>query len=70
MAAYSLYELLRVLINRVGWRTEGEQRAALESVDEAERMNLLGNLAKMIGCRHEMKDRSGKCLDCGRGDIA
>lgn len=69
MAAYSLYELLRVLIQRVSWRTEAEMKAALESVDEAERMNVLGNLIPLFACKHPNK-RAGRCPDCGRGDIA
>lgn len=69
MAAYSLYELLRVLIDRVAWRTEAERNAAHESVNEAEQMNMFGNLAGAMACRH-LNKRAGKCPDCGRGDIA
>lgn len=69
MAAYSLYELLRVMIERVGWRTEAEKLAALASVNEAEQMNIFGNLAIQTACKH-IKRRGNLCLDCGRGDIA
>lgn len=71
MAAYSPYELLRVLIERVGWPTEAERVAALESVSEWESMGFLGgNLAQMTKCPHENTVSRYKggvmCLDCKR----
>jgi len=69
-AAYSLYELFRVLIERVGWRSEAERVAALESVNLAESMGIFGNLAQMMKCPHERKSYPARgvvnCLDCGR----
>lgn len=66
-AAYSLYDLLRVLIDRVGWPDEDQKRAAVRSVGEAERMNILGNLARDMVCEHPTEARSaGQCRDCGR----
>jgi hypothetical protein len=67
-AGYSLYDLLRTLVERVGWPTEDEKRVALASIDAAERMQVLGNLASMMACEHpeEAMSKSGKCADCGR----
>jgi len=67
-AAYSLYELFRTLIDRVGWPTEEQKRAALASVDSAERMGILGNLAVDMTCTHPDDERTagGKCALCGR----
>lgn len=70
-AAYSLYDLFRTLIERVGWPTEEEKRAALASVDQAERMQVFGNLASAMVCDHPTgeTDREGRCVDCGRGIV-
>ena len=69
-AAYSLYELLRVLIERVGWRTEAEKVAALDSVNQAEAMGIFGNLAQIMKCPHESVSRPARgvtiCNDCKR----
>lgn len=66
-AAYSLYELLRVLVERAGWPTEEEKRAALRSVSEAERMGILGNLAVAMVCDHPAEAiAGGRCEACGR----
>lgn len=78
MAAYSLYDVLRTLIDRVGWPTEEEKRLCLESVNEAERMAIFGNLAQQMTCDHEPDEtsdvyqygmraaRSNKCRLCGK----
>lgn len=68
-AGYSLYDLLRTLCERVGWPTEDEKRAALGSIDTAERMGILGDLAQQMACEHpqEPGDRiNGRCMLCGR----
>lgn len=66
-AAYSLYDLFRTLIERVGWPTEEEKRTALASVDAAERMQVFGNLASNMACDHpEQPNADGRCPDCGR----
>lgn len=67
-AAYSLYDLLRTLVERVGWPTEAEKHVALASVDAAERMQILGNLASQMTCTHppEAMTGSGRCDDCGK----
>lgn len=67
-AAYSLYELFRTLVERVGWPTEEEKRAALRSVNEAERMQIFGNLAGTMACDHPTDCRTpqGQCTLCGR----
>lgn len=51
-AAYSLYDLLDILIDRVAWPTENERFAAHESVQAARDVNLLGNFAEGITCEH------------------
>lgn len=68
-AAYSLYDLLRALIERSGWPTEDEKRAALASVDQAEANSIFGNLAANMACEHPedaLDMATGKCDDCGR----
>lgn len=67
-AAYSLYDLFRALIERVGWPTEEEKRLALASVDAAEQGSVLGNLAVMMACDHpeESIASTGKCAECGK----
>lgn len=67
-AAYSLYDLLRTLVERVGWPSESEKNAALGSVDRAEQAQVFGNLASLMACEHpeEARAASGKCADCGR----
>lgn len=52
-AAYSLYDLFRTLVERVGWPTEGEKKAALDSINQAESMGILGNLATLMACPHD-----------------
>lgn len=68
-AAYSLYDLFRALIERSGWPTEDEKKAALASVDQAEKMNIFGNLATAMACEHpeEALDyATGICRECNR----
>lgn len=66
MAAYSPYELLRTLIERVGWPTEAEKVVALESVREFESMAIFGNLAQQMRCTHPDIRTDGTCADCGK----
>ena len=40
MAAHSLYDVLRTLIDRVGFPTEQERQLNKDSVNEAERMGV------------------------------
>ena len=65
MAAYNPYQLLRVLIERVGWPNTNEKGLALDSVAEMERMNLFGELAHIMQCEHPDTDQYGRCADCG-----
>jgi hypothetical protein len=67
-AAYSLYDLLRTLVERTGWPNEADKHAALASVDSAESMQIFGNLASMMACEHppEALTAGGRCDDCGR----
>lgn len=67
MAAYTLYDVLRTLVERVGWPTEEEKRVVLDSIREAERMSILGNLATIMECAHDYGVQAdGTCSDCGR----
>lgn len=67
MSAYSPYELLRTLIDRVGWPDQADKKAATESVDEWERLQIFGNLATMMECPHDAEAIvNGKCRDCGK----
>lgn len=65
MAAYSLYDVLRTLVERVGWPTETEKKLCLDSIAEAERMAIFGNLAQIMTCKHEHR-HGNKCSDCGK----
>lgn len=66
MAAYSPYDLFRVLCERVGWPQEEEKRVALASIAEWERMQMFGNLASLTACPHPPElIRDGRCEDCG-----
>lgn len=67
-AGYSLYDLLRTLIERVGWPSEAEKRVALASVDRAEQAQVFGNLATMMACDHppDARTKSGRCELCDR----
>jgi hypothetical protein len=67
-SGYSVYDLFRTLIERVGWPTEDEKRVALASVAELERTQVFGNLASSLACQHETgeMDTNGKCVDCQR----
>lgn len=67
-AAYSVYDLLRALIDRVGWPTEEEKRAAMRSVDMAEMARVFGDVAVQMVCPHHEDDRdaTGLCRACGR----
>lgn len=71
MAAYTIYELLTTLIQRVGWPTEQEKVAALESVEHYRSVSLFGNMATLIECPHDRVtsaySRNGTiniCVDC------
>lgn len=66
MAAYSLYDVLRTLVERVGWPTETEKRACLDSIAEAESMGIFGNLAQIMTCKHDRGSTNGKCRECDR----
>lgn len=72
-SAYSPYELLRTLIERVGWPDGTQKDAALRSVDAMENMQIFGNLASMMQCPHEQEARFiprygtlPVCRDCGK----
>lgn len=66
--AYTPYDLIRHLIEQVGWPVESEKQLAREAVAQWERMQIFGNLAQMIACTHPQEainPRTGGCLDCG-----
>jgi hypothetical protein len=71
VAGYSIYEVLRTLVERVGWPNEAERVVVLESIAEAERVSLFGNMATLIECQHVRTEQKSwkdnvKCVDCGR----
>jgi hypothetical protein len=66
MAAFTIYDVLRHLVEAAAWRTEEDKRAALDSITENESLGVLGNIARSIGCPHPELDVTGKCGDCGR----
>lgn len=66
MSAYTPYDLLRTLVERVGWPTEVEKRVALESITEWESTNAFGNLVKLMNCKHEDIRADGTCDECGK----
>lgn len=72
-AAYTLYEILKILVERVGWPSEAEKMRVLESISEAERVSLFGNMQQIIVCKHtatrSVSVGSGwatVCSDCGK----
>jgi len=65
MAAYTIYDVLRHLVEKSSWPSEEDRRAAVQSVTEAERMSVLGNVAVNIECPHTTLE-NGRCVDCGR----
>lgn len=65
MAAYTIYDVLRHLCGAASWPSEEDRRAAVESINEAERMSVLGNVARNMECPHTDLD-NGRCTDCGR----
>lgn len=65
MAAYTPYDLLRTLVERVGWPDEAQKRVALASIGEWESMSVFGNLVRLAECKHESVHYNGRCEDCG-----
>lgn len=65
MAAYTIYDVLRHLVEKATWPSEEDRRAATESITEAERLAVLGTVAGRLSCQHELLD-AGICIDCGR----
>lgn len=65
MAAYTLYDILRELVGTMR-APEDQRRLMIESIDEAEQVATLGNVAKNIECPHPDLDRGGYCTECGR----
>lgn len=63
-AAYTLYEILRILVERVGWRDETEKRIVMESITALEQVNIFGNLATIIECEHTYS--RNQCTKCAR----
>lgn len=69
MAAYTPYELLRMLVNTsTMWRDEAQKQPYLDSIDEWETMGVFGNVASALACQHENVSPYPpfKCPDCGR----
>lgn len=65
MAAYTIYDVLRHLAAAAAWPSEADKRAAIQSVTDAEALNVLGNLARNMECPHtDLRD--GRCVECGR----
>lgn len=65
MAAFTIYDVLRHLVEKSSWSTEQDRTAAMESIREAEQMSVLGNAARLIECPHAVLS-GGVCDDCGR----
>jgi hypothetical protein len=64
VAAYTPYDLLRTLCERVGWPQETDKTVALEAIREWESMNIFGNLAVLTECKHPGIGPNGRCEDC------
>lgn len=64
-AAYSIFDILRTLVERVGWPTEAEKHVVLKSITRAESVGLFGNMATLITCPHD-KVVNKLCTGCGR----
>jgi hypothetical protein len=66
MAAFTLYDVLRHLVQGAAFPNEEDKRAALDSITEAESLGVLGNTARSIGCPHTELLNTGNCAECGR----
>lgn len=55
---YTVYEMLREMINRTGWQTEEMKNDMLNTLSEAENMNALGIISTILACSHPA-DRRG-----------
>ena len=64
MAAYTPYDLLRTLCERVGWPQEADKAVALEAIREWESMSIFGNLVVLTECKHPDIAPNGRCEDC------
>lgn len=67
-AAYGPYELLRALVDRVGWPTEAERAAAHASIAQMEQLRVFGTYAATMECEHpdDAIADTGVCTECGR----
>jgi hypothetical protein len=61
-----VYDVLRHLCSVAAWPSEPDRRAAVASINEAEKMSVFGDVAKMIECPHDADLVDGRCQDCGR----
>jgi hypothetical protein len=66
MPGITIYDILRTLINRVGFPDETERRVFLDALDVYEKMGIFGNLAREMACTHPSVDRYGRCARCNK----
>lgn len=66
MAAYTIYDLFRQLIENSNWRNEEDKRAALDSVQEYQNLNMFGGMTLQLQCEHEEDKIVDGVCECGR----
>lgn len=66
MTAYSIYEVLKELVNKVPWHSEENKQAAIDSIIEVEQLNVFGSTVVAIQCMHTEIGDDGRCNECGR----
>lgn len=67
LAQMSLYDVLRLLVQKVSWSSTEMMQNALQAVDAAEHAGALSRVAESVVCQHsEVNEQTGKCVDCNK----
>lgn len=67
MSAFTPYEVLRLLVEKVNWTNERDRLAVLESIQEFERARIFGDMVSAIECLHDTIVRPNQwCSLCGK----
>lgn len=64
---YTIYELLRFIVERTGWQTEQMKNDLLATVNEAEKTNAVGVIGVMMACSHPPEMRKPLSMQIWRG---
>lgn len=66
-AKLTIYEALRLMADRTGFRTAEDQADVIEAIDSIEAVNAFGIIASMQACTHPSDMRGTKTTTAGRG---